>query len=353
MPGVNREVTGRAGAGDGRETAPGDKCLGSPKPFHILVPDMGGMKYRKLGRTGWEVSLLGYGSSALGGAYGRVDEKDAIKTVRTALDLGINFIDVAPADGLIRAETLLGKALQGVPRESYLLATSVGRYGPDRGDFDFSPARVTRAVDESLRRLRVAHVDLIQCQDIEFGSIPKIIEETLPALEALKRQGKVRKIGITGYALKAIPKVLDHAAVDTVLSYGHYCLLDITLVQMFPYLKAHKVGLINGAPLGMGLHTDKGPPDWHPAPARTREVCARAAEHCRQRKASIAQLALQFAVAQPAIASTLVGTSNPRRLRQNVQWIQAPPDPVLLAEVLAILEPERNKAWPSGRKENN
>src|SRR3954454_6599687 len=106
------------------------------------------MLYRPLGRTGLEVSILSYGASPLGSVFRDVDEAEGIRTVHTALDLGINFIDVSPYYGLTRAETLLGKALRGIPRERYYLATKVGRYGED--SFDFSAGRVTRSVDESL-----------------------------------------------------------------------------------------------------------------------------------------------------------------------------------------------------------
>ena len=89
------------------------------------------MQYRALGRTGLNVSFVGYGASPLGGVFGDVDESTAIRAVRRSLDLGVNFIDVSPYYGLTVAETVLGKALQGVPRDSYVLATKVGRYGAD------------------------------------------------------------------------------------------------------------------------------------------------------------------------------------------------------------------------------
>ena len=163
------------------------------------------MKYRVLGKTGWKVSVLGFGAAPLGKTHGDFDEKDGIRAVHAAIDLGVNFIDVAPYYGLTMAEAVLGKALKDISREKYYLATKVGRYGADEKDFDFSPERVVRSVDESLKRLRVAHIDLIQCQDIEFASVPRLVEETIPALQKLKRQGKVRHIGITGLPLKVFP----------------------------------------------------------------------------------------------------------------------------------------------------
>ena len=311
------------------------------------------MKFRVLGKTGWKVSVLGFGAAPLGATHGAYPEKDGIRAVHAAIDLGVNFIDVAPYYGRTMAESVLGKALQDVSREKYYLATKVGRYGPDEKDFDFSPERVVRSVDESLRRLRVAHIDLIQCQDVEFASVPHLVEETIPALQKLKRQGKVRHIGITGLPLKAFRKVLDRIAVETVHSYCHFCLTNTTLVQLLPFLEEKRVGIINAAPLGMGLLTDKGPPKWHPAPSKVRDICARAVEHCRKRKASLPQLALQFATSHRGIATTLVGTSSAKKIKESVKCIERPLDQSLLAEVQDILTPIRNETWPSGRKENN
>src|SRR4051812_34337649 len=105
------------------------------------------MHYRPLGRTGLHVSVLGFGASPLGGVFGAIDESECRRAVHAALDLGINFIDVAPYYGATKAETVLGRALKGVKRDRYFLATKVGQYGD--GEFDFSAARVTRSLDES------------------------------------------------------------------------------------------------------------------------------------------------------------------------------------------------------------
>src|SRR5206468_1040932 len=125
-------------------------------------------------------------------------------------------------------------ALATVPRDRYSLATKVGRYGQDQ--FDFSAPRVTASVDESLRRLGVDHVDLIQCHDIEFGSLDQVVQETLPALRKVRDQGKARYIGITGYPLAIFRLVLEQTEVDTILSYCHYALNDTTLEGLIPYL---------------------------------------------------------------------------------------------------------------------
>lgn len=310
------------------------------------------MRYRQLGKTGWKVSVLGLGASPLGGAFGAVDEKEGIKTVHTAIDLGINFIDVAPFYGSARAEITLGKALKGISREKFLIATKVGRYGPAGKDFDFSADRVNRSVDESLRRLKLSHIDLIQCHDVEFAPLPQLLEETLPALQKLKTTGKVRHIGITGFPLEILKKVSEKAAVATVLSYCRFCLTDITLVRLVSHLKAHNVGIINASPFAMGLLTEKGPPIWHPAPADYRDVCAAAVAHCRKKRRDLAKLALQFAISNRDIATTLVGTSNPKKLKNDVRWIDDPIEEELLAEVKAVLKPILNRPWVSGLETN-
>lgn len=309
------------------------------------------MLYRPLGNTGLNVSVLSFGASSLGSVFREIDEQEGIRTVHTALDLGINFIDVSPYYGLTKAETVLGKALAVLPRDAYYLATKVGRYGADT--FDFSAARVTASVDESLQRLGVETIDLIQCHDIEFGSLDQIVEETLPALRRLQEQGKVRFVGITGYPLKIFREVINRAPVDTILSYCRYSLNDTALGTLIPFLQEHQVGIINASPLSMGLLTERGTPDWHPAPEALKRACAQAAAHCRAKGVDIAQLAVQFAVAPPALATTLVGTANPENLRKNAAWIELPPDPELLADVQAILQPVQNLTWLSGRPENN
>ena len=308
------------------------------------------MKYRKLGKTGWRISVLGFGAAPLGGKYGQLDEKEAIRAVQTAMDLGVNFIDVAPYYGVTRAETLLGKALKGRPREQFFLSTKVGRY--DDHQFDFSAARVTRSVDESLKRLRVAHIDLLLCHDIEFGSLSQVIDETLPALQKLKQQGKVRALGVSGLPLKIFQKVIERVPLDAVLSYCHYCLNDITLVQLLPYLKAKGAGIINASPLGMGLLTESGPPPWHPAPAKIREACGRAVAFCRKQGVSLSKLALQFATAHRDVETTLVGMVSGKQVKQNIRWVEERLDQKLLGEVQEILAPICNLSWPSGRKEN-
>jgi L-galactose dehydrogenase len=311
------------------------------------------MIYRVLGKTKLRVSALAYGGSSLGSVFHPIDESEGVRSVHVALDHGINLIDTAPFYGLTKAETVLGRALRELSRERYLLATKVARYGYKQPDFDFSAGRVTRSVDESLARLGIEHVDLVQVHDIEFGDLNQVINETLPALRQLQQQGKVRFVGITGLPMKSLAYVLDRAEVDFIQNYCHYCLNDTALADLLPKLEAKNLGVINSAPLAMRLLTEEGPPKWHPAPEALRQKCAEAAAHCRAKGADIARLALQFSCAHQGIHTNVVGTANPARVLKNIADFEAPLDPQLLAEVLEILKPVHNLTWPSGREENN
>src|SRR6202453_4136209 len=236
------------------------------------------MKYRPLGRTGLKVPWLSFGASSLGQEFRTVDLNEAIRSVHVALDLGMNFIDTSPYYGRGMSECLLGVALRGVPRDRYLLGTKLGRY--DRAHFDFSARRVVESVDVSLARMGVEFLDIILCHDIEFVEMSQIVEETLPALWKIQKQGKVRFVGISGYPMNIFRYVLDRTDLDVVLSYNHYTLQNTMLADLVPYLKAKGVGIMNAAPFSARLLTNSTLPSWHKATEDVRLICRRAAAHC-------------------------------------------------------------------------
>lgn len=312
------------------------------------------MQYRQLGHTGLNVSILSYGASPLGGVFRPTDDNDGIKAVHTALDLGINFIDVSPMYGLTKAETVLGRALREVKRDRYYLATKVGQYG-GKDSFDFSAARVTRSLDESCARLGVDYIDLLQCHDIEFADLNQIIDETLPALVKLRDAGRIGHIGITGLPLKIFPAILDRVGpgvVETILSFCRYELNDTALDGLVPYLQGKGVGIINAAPTGMGLLTERGVPSWHPATARMIEVAREAVEYCKGAGIDIVKLAVQFAISHPGIATTLIGTANAENIRRNIAYAEAPVEFEQIAHVLGMLKSIHNHNFTRGLPEN-
>jgi L-galactose dehydrogenase len=309
------------------------------------------MEMRSLGQTGLKLSSLSFGASSLGQEFRSVDLNEALRSVRTALELGMNFIDTSPFYGRGMSEVLLGVALRDVPRDQYLLGSKLGRY--DAAHFDFSARRVVESVDISLHRMGVEYLDIMLCHDIEFVDMRQIIDETLPALRKVQQQGKVRFIGISGYPMKIFKYVLDQEPLDVVLSYNHYTLQNTMLAEMLPYLQSKKVGVMNAAPFSARLLTEQSLPKWHKATPQLRAVAKQAAEHCRSRGVDIAQLAVQFSIAHPDLTTCIVGSANPENVKKWAAWAALPLDQQLLAEVQQILKPIHNWFYVEGRPENN
>jgi diketogulonate reductase-like aldo/keto reductase len=197
------------------------------------------MEYRELGKTGMKVSELAFGASSLGGVFHDLKEKEGIEAVHTAVDNGINLIDVSPYYGYYKAETVLGKALKEIDRNRYYLSTKVGRYGEDgHNTWDYSARRVTDSVYESMERLNVDYVDIINVHDIEFADLNQVVNETLPALVALKAKGVVKHVGITDLQLENLKWVIERVpegTVESVLNFCHYCLCDDKLVDFLDF----------------------------------------------------------------------------------------------------------------------
>ncbi len=307
------------------------------------------MKYNELGNTGLRVPVLSYGASSLGGVFHSVRESEAIGSVFTAVENGLNFIDVSPYYGHYKAETVLGKALRQLPRESYVLSTKVGRYGRDGvNTWDYSGARARESVFESMERLGVDHIDLINVHDIEFADLHQVVDETLPALVELRQKGVVGHVGITDLQLENLQWVVEHSergTVETVLNFCHYTLNDDKLADFLPFFEQHGLGVINASPFAMGLLTRRGVPDWHPAPKALVEACRRAALYCEQQGCPIEKLALQYAVSNPRVHTTLFSSTRSESVLKNIAWAEEPIDEGMVAEVRKIIGDQLRVSW--------
>jgi L-galactose dehydrogenase len=310
------------------------------------------MQTRPFGQTGLQLPILSFGASSLGQEFRSVRLDDALESVRVALDCGLNLIDTSPFYGRGMSEILLGLALKDVPRDSYTLCTKLGRY--DLQHFDFSAKRVQESVDVSLHRLQTDHLDILLCHDIEFVPLQQIVDETLPALRKIQQSGKVRFIGISGYPMKVFKFILDQAPLDCVLSYNQYTLQNTRFAdELVPTLKQRGIGTLNAGPFSARLLTNAPLPQWLKEPESVKEAARRAAAHCAARGVDIAQLALQFSLANPDITSTVAGSANPANIRKWAEWAATPIDPTLLAEVQAIFAPVKNIGHVEGLPENN
>ena len=312
------------------------------------------MRYTALGKTGMSLSHLGFGASSLGSVFRPTNLNDSIKAVETAIEGGINFIDVSPYYGHYKAETVLGEALKNIPRDKYFLSTKVGRYGKDGvNTWDYSAQRAKESVYESMDRLHIDHIDLINVHDIEFqaalpGGLQKVVDETLPALVELRELGVVGHVGITDLQLENIKWVIDHTepgTVESILNFCHYCLNDDKLNDFMDEFEQKGIGVINASPLSMGLLSSRGVPDWHPAPKPLVEACARAAAFCREKDYPIERLAIQYSVSNPRITSTLFSSANPDNVKRNIQWANEEPDLEMVEAVKQIIGDQQRVSW--------
>jgi aryl-alcohol dehydrogenase-like predicted oxidoreductase len=309
------------------------------------------MRYRRLGASDLDVSVISLGSWL---TYGVGVERDrAIACVRRALDVGINLIDTANVYGRGAAETLLGEALAGVRRDSYVLATKVfGEMGPD--DKGLSRAQIEKQLDASLKRLRVDHVDLYQCHRYDPNTP---LEETMEALTAAVKSGKTRYIGFSEWSPKNIEDAVALKGVERfVSSQPQYSLLwRRPEKSVIPLSAANGISQIVWSPLAQGVLTGKYAPGAPPpqesraasdemsGPIRgwMRPEVLQAVERLRpiaaQAGASLAQFALAWVLREPNVASAIIGASRPDQVDENAAAADLDMDPGLFARAEGIV----------------
>lgn len=308
------------------------------------------MIYNELGKTGLRVSNLGFGASSLGGVFRNIDEKEAIQAVFTAIENGINFIDVSPYYGHLKAETVLGKALKDIPRDKFILSTKVGRYGKDGvNTWDYSAERAKASVYESMERLNVDYIDLINVHDVEFADLNQVAQETLPALVELREKGVAGHVGITDLQPENLTWLVENTpegTVESILNFCHYCLNDDLLTEYFDFFESRGIGIINASPLSMGLLSQRGTPDWHPATQELKDACAKAADFCKEQGYPIEKLAMQYSTGNNEhIATTLFSSANPANVLKNISYVSEPADPELVSKVREIIGDQMRVRW--------
>lgn len=310
------------------------------------------MQYRQLGDSGIEVSTICLGSWLTYGVG--VDDSAGRACVDAAFDAGINFIDTANVYGRGAAESFLGTALKGRPRDSYVLATKL--YFPmSDDDKGLSAAQVAKQIDASLTRLGTDYVDLYQCHRYDPDTP---LEETMAALSDVVKSGKARAIGFSEWSVEQIRAALDLAppSVKFVSSQPQYSLLYRRAeAEVIPLSIANGIGQIVWSPLAMGVLSGKYAPGAAP-PANSRAagedgqfmrryMTDPVLEAVRALKpvadaagCSMAQLAIAWVLAQGGITSAIVGASRPEQLRETAAAADLRIDPAALAEAAALLE---------------
>jgi aryl-alcohol dehydrogenase-like predicted oxidoreductase len=321
------------------------------------------LKTRPLGRSGIEVTAMGVGLwAAGGGTWGPTDDRESLSTIAAALEAGVTFFDTADVYGIGHSEELLGKAMKG-RRDRFLVATKIGWVGFDgarkRSAYD-TVDKLVAGVEGNLRRLQTDHVDLIQCH-VDFRE-PNM-EIFLAGFQKLRRDGKVRAYGLSTSDLEYLKAFnADGGCASLQIDYS---LLNRTAeAEIFPYCRQHNIGVIVRGPLAMGILTGKlslesrfGAGDFRQKWLEDRKQRAVFEQDLAKVAAlkplaagrTLAQFALQFALAHPAVSTVIPGAKTPAQLADNVGAARLPPLTAAERAALDAITPPGGgrKIWPA------
>ncbi|MFG3256635.1 aldo/keto reductase [Streptomyces sp. NPDC048172] len=283
---------------------------------------------------------LGLGCAQLGNLAASMEEDRARAVVRTALELGCTYLDTAPHYGVGLSEERLGRALAGVPRETYTLSTKVGRRlrpvvagerPPAEGfvdtpararEWDFTADGIRRTLESSLERLGTDHVDIVYLHDVEHH-LREVYESGFPALAALRAQGVVRHIGFGMNFSDVLARLVADLDVDVVLCAGRWTLLDRSAYDdLLPVCERRGTAVVAGGVYNSGLLADPRPGahyDYAPAAAPLVDRARRMAEVCARHGVPLRAAALRFPFGHPAVVSAVVGASSADEVRDNVR----------------------------------
>ncbi|MDO6518711.1 aldo/keto reductase [Zobellia uliginosa] len=316
------------------------------------------MKYNTLGNTGIKISELGFGASAIGGMFNTGETNEALKTVQTAFDRGISYFDTSPAYGRTNSvygpttsEILLGKALKGIDRSEFILSTKAGKTSSLPPELNFRYDAITHSVESSLKRLQTDYLDILFLHDIEYDKgkhLDTALTEGLTALRDLKKAGKIRCVGISCYSIEVLNKVIPNYDLDVVLVHNHHTLINNQLLELVPQIKEKGMGLVNASPFASGLLTKQGPPDWYPTTKKDLAIMDKTLKFCKENNVHIEKLAIQYALSNSEIPTTLFSCNQLYHLNQNVDWSEELADKDMLEKLLTLLEPLRNKDFDFG-----
>ena len=277
------------------------------------------MKYRTMGRTGWQISEVSLGGAYLMGNDPERAQESTNEVVKHALTLGINYIDTAPLYG--KSEELLGGALEGVA-EHFYVATKVG-YDPP--NFDYRADSVLWSIERSLQRMRIPKLGTAQIHEVNMAGWGRITEPggTLEGLREAQKRGLCDRIGITGRAIPLLAKLADTGEFDTMLVYHDYHPCSQRAAKaVIPSAAAHDMGIVIATPLAGLLFADE-PRRSEAIAAISDEAEGERAQRVIERLLDVpgthAQNAFQYILADPRVTTVSSGAANIAELEDVAQ----------------------------------
>lgn len=315
----------------------------------------------RLGKSNLVTTRLGLGCGPLAGLFADVPESQAVSTVRRALQVGVKLYDTAPLYGLGKSETRVGKALHGVNRHSYVLATKVGRRlvpddtapereyintPPARAVFDYSYGGVMLSYEASLRRLNLDRVDILHIHDPD-DHWEDVMRGAYPALHKLREQGAIRAISAGMNQPEMLARFAREADFDCFLLASCYTLLvHSALHELFPLCIQKRIGIIIGAPYNSGILATGSQPgakfNYKPATPEIIKQVRKIEKVCASFEVPLKAAALQFPLAHPAVVSIIPGSRSEAELDENVRMVGFPIPPGFWSELKdqKLLPPE-------------
>jgi aryl-alcohol dehydrogenase-like predicted oxidoreductase len=285
------------------------------------------VQYRRLGKTGWNVSTISLGCWGIGGQWGPVAEDEAIRVMHEAIELGVNLFDTADAYGPMTSENLVGRALQG-RRDKVYVATKVGNFGRRQGSpfaYDI-PEHIYQCCDASLHRMQTDHIDLYQCH---IGDLvdPSVF---LEAFERLVEQGKVRAYGVSTNSL-AVAQAFNRDGKCSAIQLNFSIVNPGAAADLLPWCAANDVGTLIRGPIAQGVLAGKFTAEtrfddsvrkgWNEGPAREqflkRLAIVDRIEFLERPGRTMAQSALQWVLTNSAVTCAIPGAKSVEQIRAN------------------------------------
>jgi len=320
---------------------------------------------RKFGRVDLDVTAFGFGTAPLGNFLQEIDEPTATAMFDTAWNAGIRLVDTAPMYGHGLAEIRTGQALRWKKREDFVLASKVGRVlkpaprasidfapwvnaAPFTMQFDYTYDGTMRAVEDSLQRLALEHIDIMFIHDIDVftrgAEQPEVFRQAMDgcyrALASLRDQKVLKAIGVGVNEWQVCHAALQQRDFDCFLLAGRYTLLEQEALNDFlPLCQARGAAVLVGGGFNSGILATGAKAgakyNYAPAPAAVMEKVAKIEAVCAAHDVPLAAAALQFVVAHPAIPSFIAGTRTVQQLQQNLAWFTHPIPPAFWADLKA------------------
>lgn len=301
----------------------------------------------KLGSTDVDVTTFGFGAAGIGNLYAEVSDADAEAALQAAWDAGVRYFDTAPHYGLGLSERRIGKFLAGIPRDSYVVSTKVGRLlepaeatGLDldhgfavpnsmRRVWDFSADGVRRSLESSLERLGIDRVDVLLLHDPD-NHWEQAAGEGFPALAELRSQGVVGAIGVGMNQWEMPARFVRETSIDVVMLAGRYTLLEQPAAREFLPLCVERgvsvlaAGVFNSGLLARPQVSPDAKYNYSAAPPELIERARRIAEVCERHGATLPQAAVQFVLRHPSVASVVLGVKSAEQAVRNAELFAGP-----------------------------